>query len=201
MKILAVEDDPVAQLVIESALKSLGHEVLLAVDGGQAWELLADRSIRAVVSDWRLPELDGLDLCRLIRGRGGDYVSFILLTQLSASEVNIDAAIAAGVDDFLTKPVNIRDLKLRLHAAERVLGLNSQVRQLEGFLPICAHCKKIRDDRNYWQQIESYLNARTGTRFSHGICPDCYEKITVPELERFLSRMPPPEPPRTDSAP
>lgn len=201
MKILAVEDDPVAQLVIESALKSLGHEVLLAVDGGQAWELLADRSIRAVVSDWRLPELDGLDLCRLIRGRGGDYVSFILLTQLSASEVNIDAAIAAGVDDFLTKPVNIRDLKLRLHAAERVLGLNSQVRQLEGFLPICAHCKKIRDDRNYWQQIESYLNARTGTRFSHGICPDCYEKITVPELERFLSRMPPPEPPRTDAAP
>ena len=201
MKILAVEDDPVAQLVIESALKSLGHEVLLAVDGGQAWELLADRSIRAVVSDWRLPELDGLDLCRLIRGRSGDYVSFILLTQLSASEVNIDAAIAAGVDDFLTKPVNIRDLKLRLHAAERVLGLNSQVRQLEGFLPICAHCKKIRDDRNYWQQIESYLNARTGTRFSHGICPDCYEKITVPELERFLSRMPPPEPPRTDAAP
>ncbi|PAW65019.1 MAG: response regulator [Opitutia bacterium Tous-C1TDCM] len=201
MKILAVEDDPVAQLVIESALKSLGHEVLLAVDGGKAWELLADRSIRAVVSDWRLPELDGLDLCRLIRGRGGDYVSFILLTQLSASEVNIDAAIAAGVDDFLTKPVNIRDLKLRLHAAERVLGLNSQVRQLEGFLPICAHCKKIRDDRNYWQQIESYLNARTGTRFSHGICPDCYEKITVPELERFLSRMPPPEPPRTDAAP
>jgi sigma-B regulation protein RsbU (phosphoserine phosphatase) len=201
MKILAVEDDPVAQLVIESALKSLGHEVLLAVDGNRAWELLADRSVRVVVSDWRLPGLDGLDLCRLIRGRGGDYVSFILLTQLTASEVNIDAAIEAGVDDFLTKPVNIRDLKLRLHAAERVLGLNSQVRQLEGFLPICAHCKKIRDDRNYWQQIESYLNARTGTRFSHGICPECYEKITVPELERFLSGMPPGEPPGRRAAP
>ena len=59
------------------------------------------------------------------------------------------------------------------------------VRQLEAFLPICGYCKKIRDDGNYWQQIESYINARTGTDFSHSVCPDCYSQIILPELEKL----------------
>ncbi|MBC8011372.1 MAG: hypothetical protein H7067_14910, partial [Burkholderiales bacterium] len=57
------------------------------------------------------------------------------------------------------------------------------VRQLEQFLPICGYCKKIRDDSNYWQQIESYINARTGTDFSHSICPDCYANVVQPQLD------------------
>lgn len=183
MKVLAVEDDPIALLVLQSALKSLGCEVLSAADGAAAWLVLADRSIRVVVSDWQMPQMDGLNLCRSVRERGGDYVSFMLLTEHSANDANVDAAIAAGVDDFLAKPVNLRELRLRLSAAERLLNLKSQVQQLESFLPICAHCKKIRDDKNYWQQIESYLNDRHGTRFSHGICPTCYDTVMRPQLE------------------
>lgn len=188
MKILAVEDDPVARLVIESAVLALGYDVVAVADAEAAWALLGDGSIRVVVSDWQMPGFDGLELCRRIRARGGDYVSVILLTQSLASDENIAAAIAAGVDDFLTKPVNVNELKLRLHAAERLLGLTAQVKQLESFLPICSHCKKIRDDKNYWQQIESYINSRTGARFSHGICPDCYERVMVPQLEEFLGK-------------
>lgn len=193
MKILAVEDDPIAQLALESALKSLGHEVVLAADGATAWAAVKDRSLRVVVSDWRLPGIDGLDLCRHVRQCRDDYVCFILLTQQSATDENLAAAFDAGVDDFLTKPVNVRELKLRLHVAARILGFTSTVRQLESFLPVCAHCRKVRDDQNYWKQIETYFNERTGVRFSHGICPDCYEKIILPEL-RALGLDPPPPP-------
>ncbi|HVS51995.1 MAG TPA: response regulator transcription factor [Opitutaceae bacterium] len=194
MKILAVEDDPVAQLVLEAELKSLGHEVVLAANGEDAWDALRELALRVVVSDWRMPATDGLELCRRVRARGGDYVCFILLTQLSATDENVDAALAAGVDDFLTKPVDVRELKMRLHVAQRLVGLTSQVRQLESFLPICGYCKKIRDDRNYWQQLESYFSERMGTAFSHGVCPECHERHVVPMLraaKEEAARQPP----------
>jgi phosphoserine phosphatase RsbU/P len=87
------------------------------------------------------------------------------------------------VDDFLSKPVDPQDLKTRLHVAERILAFTSQIQTLETFIPICSYCKKVRDDRSYWQQIESYINQRTGSEFSHSICPDCYEKHVTPELK------------------
>jgi uncharacterized protein YlaI len=62
---------------------------------------------------------------------------------------------------------------------------------LEAFLPICSYCKKVRDDQNYWQQIEAYINQRTGSEFSHSICPDCYQRVIIPELERIRSGMGP----------
>lgn len=194
MNILTVEDDPVAQLVLEAALKSLGHTVTLAGDGEAAWQELQARPVRVVVSDWRMPRLDGLELCRRIRARGGDYVYFILLTNLSASEENQEAALQAGVDDFLMKPVDVRELKMRLHVAARILSYATQVQELQSFLPICGYCKKIRDDQNYWQQIEQYLHERTGAAFSHGVCPDCYQQQVVPML-RAAGIDPPANPP------
>lgn len=185
MKVLSVEDDPVSQMVLEATIKSLGHEVVLAADGEEAWAALSDPTLHAVVCDWWIPGIDGLDLCRRVRARGGDYVYFALITNQSASGENLDAAFAAGVDDFLAKPLDLRELKLRLHVAARILGFTAQVQQLESYLPICAYCKKIRDDKNYWEQIETYVAARTGTRFSHGICPDCYQHITVPQMKKL----------------
>lgn len=185
MKILVVEDEPVAQLVIEAALKSLGHEVTISTDGEAAWAALEDRALRVVVSDWRLPKLDGLELCRRIRQQREDYVCFILVTQLSASTENLDAAMVAGVDEFLSKPIDERELKLRLHVAARILHFTSELRRLQTFLPICGYCKKVRDDRDYWQGLENYLHERAGTRFSHGICPHCYEQNVIPELKKL----------------
>lgn len=185
MNILAVEDDPVAQLVLTSSLSALGHRVVMAPDGEAAWEAMTDRSLRVVVSDWQLPRLDGLDLCRRIRSEREDYVSFILITQQSATESNLEEAFAAGVDDFLTKPVAVRDLRLRLRVAERILAFTSELKTLESFLPICTYCKKVRNDDAYWTGIETYFRERAGTRFSHGCCPDCYEKVVKPQLRAF----------------
>lgn len=186
MKILAVEDDPVARQVLVRALTNLGHEVHAVADGLAALTYLETNPVRLVVSDWVMPEVDGLELCRRIRAKlEADYVYFILLSSQDATSENQREAIDAGVDDFLQKPLSFQEISMRLHVAERILRFATQVRQLEAFLPMCGYCKKIRDDKNYWQQIESYINARTGTDFSHSVCPDCYKSVILPELDKL----------------
>jgi DNA-binding response OmpR family regulator len=195
VKILAVEDDTVARAVLRQALRRLGHDVVEADDGTHAWELLQTEAVRVVVSDWTMPRLDGLELCRRVRARtGAEYIYFILLTSQDATAENQRAAADAGVDDFLNKPLDFAELWMRLRVAERILRYTTQVRQLEQMLPICSYCKKIRDDRNYWQQIEGYISERTGSDFSHSVCPECYERVVVPQIEQFkagLEKRPP----------
>jgi DNA-binding response OmpR family regulator len=188
MKILAVEDDPVAGLLLESSLVLLGHEVVKAANGKEAWDLLESEPIQFVVSDWSMPKMDGLELCRRIREERSEYVYFILLTSRSASNENQDLALAAGVDDFLSKPVDPHELKVRLHVASRIISYTTHIQKLESFIPICSYCKKVRDDKNYWQQIEKYINDRTGSEFSHSICPGCYTTHITPQLEALRAK-------------
>lgn len=186
MQILAVEDDPVARRVLRQALTKLGHEVVEAEDGEAALDAMARENFRVIVSDWLMPNMDGLEFCRRVRERPAEeYVYFILLTGRLASAENEREAADAGVDDFLSKPLDMNELWMRLRVAERILKFATQVRMLEAFLPICSYCKKVREDSNYWTQIESYINTRTGTDFSHSVCPDCYECVVVPELEKL----------------
>jgi sigma-B regulation protein RsbU (phosphoserine phosphatase) len=191
MRILAVEDDAVSRAVLRQALRRLGHETIEAGDGEAAWAALQEESFRVVVSDWMMPVMDGLELCRRIRQRpDAEYIYFILLTSRDATEQNQREAADAGVDDFLTKPLDLPELWTRLRVAERILKYTTQVRQLEEMLPICSYCKKIRDDQNYWQQIEGYISERTGSDFSHSVCPDCYQRVLVPELEKLKAAHP-----------
>lgn len=186
MQILAVEDDPVARRVLRQALIKLGHDVIEADDGEAGLDVLAREKVRVIVSDWMMPLMDGLEFCRRVRDRPAeDYVYFILLTSRTASAENEREAADAGVDDFLSKPLDINELWMRLRVAERILQFATQVRTLEAFLPICSYCKKVREDSNYWTQIESFINSRTGTDFSHSVCPDCYQRVVLPELEKL----------------
>ncbi|MFT3870869.1 MAG: response regulator [Nibricoccus sp.] len=185
MKIIAVEDDPVALAILEDALLMLGHEVITASNGAEAWDQLHESGCRVVVCDWSMPKVDGLDLCRRVRFRPGDYIYFILLTGAEATSANRDNAMEAGVDDFLSKPVDVEELKMRLHVAERILQYTTQIQKLEALIPICSYCKNIRDDQNYWQRIESYIAERTGAGFSHSICPDCYQTHVIPQFEQL----------------
>lgn len=182
MKILIVEDEPVAAAILETALRNLGHEPTRAIDGLTAWLKFESNPVRVIVSDWLMPGIDGLELCRRIRARGGEYTYFILLSAIESNGETLEQALEAGVDDFLHKPVKIDELKMRLHVAERLLNYATQVQQLESFIPLCSYCKKVRDDKNYWSKIESYINTRTGSQFSHGVCPDCYDQVLVPQM-------------------
>lgn len=193
MKIQIVEDDPIAAALLGAALKALGHEPRLTGDGPAAWEQFRQEPTRVVISDWMMPGLDGLELCRRIRATGGDYTYFILLSTQSATGENLDQAMAAGVDDFLGKPAKVAELKARLHVAQRILNYATQVRQLQAIIPICGYCRKLRDDDNYWSQVEEYFGKQTGSSFSHGVCPDCYDRVIVPQM-KDLGVEPPPYP-------
>jgi phosphoserine phosphatase RsbU/P len=180
--VLIVEDDPVSRRVLERDLSKLLYTVSTASDGAEAWSMLESKPFRIVVSDWMMPNIDGLALCRRLRERtDGNYIYFIMLTAREGNE-NYHEAVAAGVDDFLTKPVDREQLAIRLMVAKRIINFATQARELKALLPICMYCKKIRDDQDYWQKIETYIHHETGTDFSHGICPDCYENIAKPQM-------------------
>ena len=95
------------------------------------------------------------------------------------------------MDDFLSKPVNPPELWSRLRVAERILNYATQVRQLQQFIPICGYCRKVRDDQNYWNQVEDYLSKQNGVSLSHGVCPECYERVMVPQMRKIGAEPPP----------
>jgi len=183
MHVLIAEDDAVTRLTLNAALKGMGYEVTVAADGAEAWADLQLAHFPVVISDWQMPQIEGTELCRRIRSRPGDrYVYVILVTSAGGRERYLEG-MQAGADDFITKPIDLEELRARLKVAERILGLRHHVQQLEGLLPICAYCKRIRDQAEEWQPIERYVEKRSEAQFSHGICPDCYEKHVKPQIE------------------
>jgi DNA-binding response OmpR family regulator len=185
MKILIAEDEPLAAKILQNALESLGHEVTAAADGAKAWEAFDLDPVRLIVSDWLMPGLDGLGLCRKVRERPKTpYTYFILLTSQETKPENYDLATEAGVDDFLTKPLDRPTIRMRLRVAERILQFTTEVRQLKEMIPICSQCRKVRNDKNYWQGVETYINEQTGSNFTHGICPEC-TAIYLADLEEL----------------
>ncbi len=177
MKILIAEDDPVSVKILQFTLEHYGHEVVAASDGAQAWEIFDREPFRVVVSDWMMPQVEGLELCQRIRSRPKtEYTYFILLTAINTGRENLRKAMDAGIDDFLSKPLDREAVMMRLRVAERILEFTTQIRMLKELIPICMYCKRVRDDHDFWSQVESYIHTHTGSNFSHGICPDCFTK-------------------------
>jgi sigma-B regulation protein RsbU (phosphoserine phosphatase) len=182
-RILMVEDDPVSARILQATLSKFGYEPVLARDGAEAWEIFHRDPVRLIVSDWMMPGIDGLALCEKVRARPQTpYTYFILLTANHTSAGNYELASAAGVDDFLTKPLDREAIRMRLRVAERILRYTAEIRQLQAMIPICVYCRKVRDENDYWDLVETYLQKETGSRFTHGACPACYEK----ELAQLL---------------
>ena len=186
LQIAIAEDDLVTRRLIEKFLHDEGHHVAAFDSGAAAWEHFTRDPVQLIVSDWNMPDMDGLDLCRRVRAAQREtYTYFILLTSASRTHTNIHTAVAAGVDDFLSKPVNPDEIWMRLHVASRILGYAGQVRQLESLIPICSYCKKVRDDANLWQAVDQYLSQHTGRDLSHSICPECYRTIVQKEIDEL----------------
>lgn len=183
MKILAVDDDTVARTVLTALLKKMGHSVVEAEDGQEGWDLINTLEFGVLIVDWEMPRMDGLELTRNVRGLEREKYVYILMLTGRMGKQNFIDGINAGADDFATKPVSPAELEARLRVAERILGLQADVRKLEGLLPICSYCKKIRGTDDSWQQIESYVAQRSEAEFSHGICPECYNSKVLPQLE------------------
>jgi phosphoserine phosphatase RsbU/P len=182
--VLIVDDDPVLAATLDALMTGAGYAVRVAANGRLAWEALQHAPAAVVISDWQMPELDGLELCRRIRARPHQrYVYFILITAYGGKQ-QYALGMDAGADDFITKPLDLDELRARVRVAERILGLRQELHRLEGLLPICAYCKRIRNESGAWDSIEAYVAERSEAQFSHGICDDCSARIFGAELDR-----------------
>ena len=194
---LVAEDDERTQRALAFLLERHGYAPTAAHDGVEALNILMQpESPSIVLLDWEMPRLDGLHVCRALRSLTHQRYIYVIMVTAHHSTADLLAALAAGADDFLSKPVDAAQLLARMRSGERVLALESrleerigelertldEVRKLKRLLPICMYCKKVRDDGDYWQEIDTYIHEHTGTDFSHGICPTCMETVAAREF-------------------
>lgn len=190
MTVLIADDDKLSLNVLNDTLTRAGYDVLTATDGDQAWKKLQQSNASLAVLDWIMPGMEGIEICQRAQKEprlANRY--FILLTGKSKTE-DLVAGLQSGASDYLRKPfdeaellarveVGVRFIELQRKLAERVEEMEkalAQVRRLEGLLPICSYCKRIRNEQDYWERVDNYISQHANVRFSHNICPECYEK-------------------------
>jgi len=191
MKILIAEDDPVSRRLLQAHLTKWEFDVIAVSDGKKAWEILIKPdSPRLVILDWMMPEIDGIDLCKNIRQLERDQYTYIIMLTAKKQKDEIVTGLNLGADDYIVKPFDPGELKSRVKSGMRILELESalgkkirelkealdHVKQLQGLLPICMHCKKIRDDSNTWKNIELYIEEHSDAMFTHSLCEECRSK-------------------------
>jgi len=200
VRVLIADDEATTRHLIQVTLGNWGFEVLAAENGTEALGILQGPNRPEIaLLDWVMPGVDGLEVCRRMRAALPDAPSYIILITARGGLENVVQGLEAGADDYVTKPFDPRELRARLHAGARVVQLQKallernqelvealkRVKQLQGLLPICSYCKKIRNDRNYWEQVDAYVASHSEAQFSHGVCPDCFEVHLRPQLERL----------------
>ena len=191
MKVLIAEDDKVSRRLLQATLGRLGYEVVTTEDGTQAWQALQQADApRLAILDWMMPGLDGVDVCRNVRQRDDVPYIYIILLTARGQKKDVVTGLEAGADDYLVKPFDPQELSSRITVGKRILELEaaleakvgelkaarSHVKQLQGLLPICMHCKKIRDDRDTWHRVESYIEEHSAAMFTHSLCEECMAK-------------------------
>lgn len=203
LKILTADDDLTALRLITYLLVNWGFDVVTASDGRKALEILSQGGIDMALLDRTMPIMEGVEVVRQLRNAPppGGYIYTIMITAKDSIE-DIVSGLDAGADDYLKKPYDEDELRSRIRVGERVLELERKlaaraaelqkaldnVKQLRGLLPVCMYCKKIRNDRDYWQQMEGYIQENTDASFTHSVCPECREKIVKPMLDELQKR-------------
>ena len=152
--------------------------------------------------------LDGWEVCRKVRAAAPADPPYLILLTARTQKGDIVVGLQAGANDYIAKPYDTGELQARLAVGARMVELQAalarrvtergelilqlqaalaEVKTLSGIIPICAGCKKIRDDKGFWNQVEAYIQTRSLATFSHGLCPDCTERL-YPELAAEIRR-------------
>ena len=164
MKILIAEDQAPSALFLRRILERMGHDVMVATDGVAAWEAIQDDPALILLSDWVMPRMDGLELCRKIRDRGGDgYTYVILLTSKDRREERLEG-LHAGADDFLTKPIDADELAVRLGIAGRILSVHEAMARQNARLAELATVDEltgVKNRRRFREDLELFFAVAT----------------------------------------
>jgi sigma-B regulation protein RsbU (phosphoserine phosphatase) len=189
---LVADDDRVTATVLAASLRRWNFDVSMAHNGEDAWRIVCGATTPSLaILDWMMPGLDGVALCSRIRQRPEYSHMYVILLTSRDSSADIVVGLEAGADEYLVKPFDPNELRARVQTGTRVLSLQNRlvdkiaaleealanVKQLRGLLPMCCYCKSIRNDGDYWQQLETYIADHSDAEFSHGICPTCLVRV------------------------
>ena len=173
--ILVVDDSEENIEIIVEILKD--YDVLTALDGPGSLEILKNEPVDIVLLDVTMPGMDGFEVCQKIKDQPGlKHIPILFVTARSATDDIVRGLDMGGVD-YITKPFKAPELLARIRTHIELKKAREEIKSLQGTLPICASCKKIRDDKGYWNRIESYISKHSEVDFTHGICPDCAKKL------------------------
>lgn len=174
--ILIVDDEPKNIQLLGNLLAKKQYDIEFAMNGNECLEWLKRKSFDLILLDVMMPGMDGYEVCEKIKSDyGTKHIPVIFLTAKSETD-DIVKAFDAGCADFVKKPFKAPELLARI---KKELDLKT----LRGLLPICSHCKKIRDDKGYWNQLENYISSHSQVEFSHSICEKCLDEYYPEETD------------------
>lgn len=198
-KVLIADDDPDVLFLSSAVLGKAGYSVLQASTGKECLEAAKTHHPDIILLDVILPDIMGVEVCSRIKDDPDlQHTIVILVSGIQVSSDFQADALNLCADGYIVKPISNKEFLARIQAMERIKRAENALREkeksqqkliqelqealaeiktLKGLIPICASCKKIRDDKGYWNQLEAYISAHTDAVFSHGLCPECAEKV------------------------
>lgn len=201
--VLIADDDAASRMALGAIVRRSGWQPRLVDSGEQALRLLLEPEAPPVaLVDWMMPDLSGVDLCRQVRAHEDVRQPYIILVTVRNEVDDVVAGLEAGADDYLIKPAHAAELRARVQVGLRTVDLRerlllratqleqalAEVRQLRSLLPTCSYCRRIRDDHDSWQTLEEYVSHHTDVKFSHGFCPQCFDRYVRPQLDDATER-------------
>lgn len=208
-RILVTDDDPDVLLLSTTLLADEGYEVYEAATGEECLDAVRTHHPDLVLLDVMLPDMTGVEVCRRIKAEPGLQGTFVILVSgvRVSSEYQADG-LNVGADGYMIKDMTNREFLARVSSMVRIKRAEdalrkkeeeqrklisklqealAEIKTLKGLIPICASCKKIRDDKGYWNQLEVYISKHTDAVFSHGFCPECARKWKA-EITRYTEK-------------
>lgn len=186
MNIVIADDDETFLLMVSAAVRKLGHLPVACDSGRKAWKELEGAYYPVLITDWTMPELDGMLLTRMLRAATPHHAyTYVVMLTAHGRREDYASAIHAGVDAFLVKPLDQALLDAQLRIAEHIVNLENHARRLESLLVMCSYCKNVQADDGRWIPVEQYMNSRLHALSSHSICPTCLTQRVEPEMRRL----------------
>ncbi|MCP4351785.1 MAG: response regulator [Desulfobacterales bacterium] len=186
--ILIVDDNHLNLTVLFECLNESGFKILIAEDGESAITRADFAKPDLILLDIMMPGIDGFETCRRLKEKETTKNIPIIFMTAMTDPVDKIRGFGMGAVDYVTKPFHQEEVIARITTHLTIQRQKNEleealfkIRTLNGLLPICASCKKIRNDKGYWEQVETYIENHTDVRFSHGVCPDCSRRL-YPEL-------------------